>query len=228
MKFVVLVLALFSASSFALKEHEFDVQHNGFYAYHPASPGITVARASWVVPNDPPTRNDQKLAYWIGLQSEDSKMVLQPVLTWGAWANGATKGWNLSCWAAFIAKNGEVSHKASKYVPVYPGEKLNAIVEFVSYRNGLYSYRCGFEGYPDTFYTYESKEFLNTVMLELEVQDMTSCNDFADNAEFTNVYLGAGNKNISGTFKKLPTEDKKRCGIKARSKGRGAFSIGVK
>jgi hypothetical protein len=165
MKAVALIFGLLSLQASALKINQFDVQHVGVYAYNPAYPGITVARATYVVPNDPPTRNDQKLAFWIGLQTEDSKTVLQPVLTWGAWANGASEGWNVSCWLAYIGKDKEVGHKASKYIRVAPGEKLNAFVELISWTGGIYTYRCGFQGYPDSQYVFEPKRLTRVLRM---------------------------------------------------------------
>lgn len=228
MKALALFFAFFSDRVFALKVAEFDVQHNGIYAYNPASPGITDARASWVVPDQPPTRNNQKLAVWIGLQTEDSNTVLQPVLTWGNWANGASGGWNISCWLAKIDKRTqEVSHKASKYLRVQPGTRLTGIVELLSYRNGIYTYRCVFEGHPESEYIHESSEYLNTAMLEYEVHDLKACNDFTlENVVITDISIFSGTKNISSSWKKLPIEDRMKCGTKVRNLRAGSISIG--
>lgn len=227
---LILGLALIPAKSLALKANQFDVHHTGIFAYHPASPGLTKFRASWTVPNDPNTNHDQKLAIWIGLQNETSSIVLQPVLTWGDWANGATGGWNVACWLASIEKDKEVTHKSSKTVRVYPGQKLNAAVELIGYSSGVFTYRCSFEGYPDASWTYSTRDMLNTAMLEYEVQDVKTCTDYTtENANFTNVYLASGDKNFTSGLQRYPAEDPKKCGIKVKTlnPAKGIVSIGL-
>jgi hypothetical protein len=227
---LVFLLIFFAPPTLAKKLKDFKVWHNSVFLYHPTGPDISSFRASWIVPAAPTVRNGQDIAIWMGLEPEDSKVVLQPVLQTGTgWANGGSTDWSLACWAAKIATDSEVTFKSSKLSTVRQGDKVTAVVELISRKNGTYIYKCYFEGYPETELIFEAPSKLNTAWLEYEIQDVTSCEDYSDNVTFTGIRVMAGELNLPGEWQKIPLEDPKNCGMKIKtSKKGGPVTIGVK
>lgn len=227
---LVFLFIFFMTPATAKKLKDMKVAHNSVYSYHPTGPEISYFRASWTVPAEPAVRNGQDIAIWMGLQPEDSKFVLQPVLQWGqGWANGGSRNWALACWASRVDATNEVTFKSSKLSSVQPGDKMTAVVELVSNANGAYVYKCYFEGYPDSALTIQAPSKLNTAFLEYSIQDTTSCADHSDNVTFAGVRLMAGNQNLLTEWRKAPIEDPEQCGMKIKpSKGGGPVTIGVK
>lgn len=224
---LVVGLALTSVAALAANIKDSTVKHNAVFLYNPTGPAIAAFRASWIVPDEPATRNDQKVAIWIGLQDEDSRIVLQPVLQWGSWANGSTKGWGIACWTAKLARDGEISHESSKITRVEPGQKVTGVIELVSVSGGNYTYRCYFEGYHDSEAVFQTRDKFNTAMIDYEVQDMTACSDHVERANFADIRIRAGAKDLSSGWKKAPIEDPMNCGIKIRIPSRDSVSIGI-
>lgn len=215
--------------AFALKEKDFKVTHNSVYIYHPDGSGISYFRASWTVPAEPPVDNGQAIAVWIGLEPEDSKSVLQPVVQWGRnWANGGSDGWAVSCWGVNIDRHSEVHSKSTKLTVVRPGDQVTAVIELISRKISAYVYRCYFEGYPNSELIFESPSKLNTAYMEYEMHDQKSCADYSGNVTFFNAQLMSGNQNLSPQWLQAPVEDPKRCGMRIRTSKSGAVSIGVR
>ena len=227
---LVFLLIFFAAPAIAKKEKDFKAAHTSVFSYHPTGPEITSFRASWIVPAAPTVANGQDIAIWIGLEPEDSKFVLQPVLQWGrGWANGGGAGWSVACWAANIDATTEVTFKSSRLSAVQQGDQVTAVVELISRKNGTYVYKCYFEGYPGTELTSEAPSRLNTAWLEYEIQDVTSCQDYSDNVTFTGARVMAGERNLLSEWQKAPIEDPKNCGMKIKTSKRGGpVTIGVR
>jgi hypothetical protein len=223
---LAIVLIFASAQASALNKKDAKALHNGLFLYNPTGPDITSLRASWIVPAEPAVRNGQNLAIWIGLQPEDSKTVLQTVLKWGA-SSGGNDSWSIACSTSKIQNGGEMVSKSTKAINVHPGQKVTGVVELLSVSSGIYTYRCHFEGHKDSEVTFKTTDKFNTAMLEYWIQNIVTCNDYSENANFSDVRIMAGDTNLASHWRKGPIEDPLKCGIKIRTPSTGSVSIGL-
>ena len=201
------------ASSFTSMVAVKTVYHTFAFAYHPKGSPLKSFRTTIKVPPRPVMNSKQSIAIWPGLQTEDSRTVLQPVLQWGQWSNGSSDKWHLSTWLVIHPKSdAAIKFQTSTRVPVEPGTEVTAVIELVSEKDGEYVYKGYFEGIPDTEKSHTMKERFNSLFLEYEMQTPTHCMDYVPEAVFSNVQVMTKAGKLSPEWRSKIT-DPLKCGV---------------
>jgi hypothetical protein len=103
--------------------------------------------ATWRVPLAPSTESDQTVYLFMGMETADSKSILQPVLQWGKEVGGGGGTvWSVACYFVDGRSENLKMGTRTKSVRVSSGDVLDATIELVSREKDLFGYSCGFKG----------------------------------------------------------------------------------
>jgi hypothetical protein len=119
----------------------------GWWLNRTGSP-ITCFRAQWKVPKRPPNDVDQWIFLFNGMQPslDATQAILQPVLTWGFYGPSWTVG-------SFLYPDITGTSAPTRPVPVEPGDVVTGVIQLTAQGPAGFSYRCEFEGIPETVLT---------------------------------------------------------------------------
>jgi hypothetical protein len=149
------------------------------YAYWRNNTGnpITSFRTTWVVPPAPANQSGQIIYLFNGIENS-IPWILQPVLQWRQ-----TDNWSIGSW--YVKDQNEAFN--SPFVHVEPGDTIVGIMTLMGQLNGLFSYKCEFQGFPQTVLTVENVQELTWCSETLEAYGrdppnypIESCSDYPD------------------------------------------------
>ncbi|HEY2704344.1 MAG TPA: hypothetical protein VGL20_11690 [Candidatus Dormibacteraeota bacterium] len=128
---------------------------------------------TWVVPPAPSTRSGQTIFLFNGIQN--STMIYQPVLQWGASAAGGGDYWAVASWYVDGA-GGPAFH--SDLVAVNPGDVLVGVMSLTGQSPTGFSYNSEFQGIANTGLPISNVEQLTWCIQTLEVYGITQPSDY--------------------------------------------------
>lgn len=143
-------------------------------------------RTSWTVPPEPLTKGSQTIYLFNGISpSKHSDAILQPVLQWGPSEAGGGKRWSIASW--YVDKSGHAYHSPSTNVKA--GDKIVGLMTLIGKTNGLFYYRCEFEGFAQS--VLHTKGIAELVWLNetLEAYSIGVCSDYPNvpHSAFTDI-----------------------------------------
>ena len=147
------------------------------YAYWTNNTGHPVSRfaTTWVVPPAPSTDHGQTIFLFNGIQN--STMIYQPVLQWGASAAGGGSYWAVASWYV-DGQSGVAFH--SNLVRVNPGDVLVGVMTQTGQSANQFSYNCQFVGIPNASLPVSNVEELTWNIETLEAYGVQQCSDYPD------------------------------------------------
>lgn len=134
---------------------------------------ITLFKTSWVVPPEPANRSGQTIFLFNGIQN--TSMIYQPVLQWGISGAGGGEYWAIASW--FTAGIGGPT-RYSQLVQVNPGEVLVGMIALSDQSNNLFSYKCEFQGFPNTRLPIQNVSELTYCFETLEAYRLSMSSDY--------------------------------------------------
>ena len=159
---------------------------------------ITSFSTTWEVPPAPTTQSNQTIFLFNGIQN--STMIYQPVLQWGASAAGGGPYWSVASWYA-DGQTGTSFH--TNLVRVNPGDRLVGVMTQTGHSASGFSYNCQFQGIANTSLPIQNVQELTWANETLEAYGITKVSDYPDcfRTAMTaiNLQTGTGHPTINWT-----------------------------
>lgn len=168
------------------------------WAYEEDEP-LTLFSATWVVPEPPETRANQRVYLFNCLQDDGNNRLLQPVLEWSDLAETGGPAWTVSSW--YITSEPALDptfHFMTNFSQVNVGDRITGVLSAAPTGAGSVDYVCEFAGIPDSRLAIKSVAALPTARIALEAYRIGQgvCDEFPDTSTipFTSIDLRAGAK----------------------------------
>jgi len=134
---------------------------------------VSLFATTWTVPPVPNTRSGQTIFLFNGIQN--STMIYQPVLQWGASAAGGGDFWSVASW--YADGQGGAAHY-STLVRVNPGDVLVGIMTLTGQSPQGFSYNSQFQGIANTGLAIQNVQELIWCIETLEAYHITKATDY--------------------------------------------------
>jgi hypothetical protein len=150
---------------------------------------ITSFTTTWTVPPAPATQSGQLIYLFNGIQN--STMIYQPVLQWGASPAGGGNYWGVASWYV-DSQGGPAFH--SQLVRVNPGDTVIGVMTLTGQSGTSFSYNCQFQGIANSGFPIQNVQELTWCIETLEAYQITQCLDYPniDDTAFQGINVQTG------------------------------------